>query len=52
MILSCFIGIALNIWRDTRGTGGGGLPNGALLQRNGDAIIGRNSNYVVNIPRS
>ena len=47
-----FIGIAINIWRATRGTGGVLVPNGALRQRNGDYILDRNNDYIVNIPQS
>lgn len=52
MTLFSFIGIAINIWRDTRGTGGGGAPAGALVQRDGQFIFDRNNVYIVNIPQS
>ena len=49
MVLYSFIGIAINIWRATRGTGGGIIPNGAIVQRNGDFVVDRFSDYVINI---
>lgn len=42
-----FIGIAINIWRDTRGTGGGLIPSNAILDRFNVPIIDRNGSYIV-----
>ena len=46
-ILAAFIGIALNIWRDTKGTGGGAIPSNAILDRFGVPIVDRFGNYIV-----
>lgn len=42
-----FIGIAINIWRDTKGTGGGTIPSNAILDRNNIPIVDRNGNFIV-----
>mgnify|MGYP001581454314 CR=1 FL=1 len=46
IILAGFIGIAINIWRDTQGTGGGGFPADAIRQRDGDIIIQRDGQFI------
>lgn len=48
LILLSFIGIAINIWRDTAGTGGGGSGPGplALQQRDNDYILDRDGNNI------
>lgn len=45
-IFLSFIGIAINIWRDTAGTGGGGPPANALQQRDLSYILDRSNNYI------
>lgn len=43
-----FIGIALNIWIDTFGTGGGGgIPPLAILDRFNVPIVDRAGNFIV-----
>lgn len=46
IILAGFIGIAVNIWRDTQGTGGGGFPSDAIRQRDNDIILQRDGQYI------
>lgn len=45
-----FIGIAINIWRDTYG-GGGAPPIGALVDRFGNLIVDRSNIVIINIPQ-
>lgn len=50
LILLSFIGIAINIWKDTAGTGGGGgggVPTGAILERDSDPILDRAGAYIL-----
>lgn len=42
-----FIGIANNIWRATKGTGGGVIPSNAILDRFNIAIVDRFGNFIV-----
>jgi len=43
-----FIGIAINIWRDTFGTGGGGgVPVLALRQRDNAVILDRFGAFIL-----
>lgn len=42
-----FIGIAINIWRDTRGTGGGLIPSNAILDRFNVPIVNRFGVFIV-----
>lgn len=44
---SGLIGIAINIWRMTAGTGGSALPSNAILDRFSSPIVDRNGNYIV-----
>jgi len=47
LVLLAFIGIAINIWRDTYGTGGGGGPGPlALQQRDLSFILDRAGNNI------
>ena len=41
-----FIGIAINIWRDIGGTGGGGPPSTALRQRDEQLILQRDNQFI------
>ncbi len=41
-----FIGIAVNIWRNTQGTGGGGFPANAIRQRDNAIILQRDGQYI------
>lgn len=47
MTLFSFIGIAINIWRDTKGTGGSSIPSNAILDRNNIPIVDRFGSYIV-----
>lgn len=44
-----FIGIAINIWRDTSGTGGTPVPGGALQQRDLAYIFQRDGAFIRNV---
>lgn len=50
-LIASFVGIAVNIWRDTSGTGGGGggggVPTKAILQRNTNPIFQRNGALIL-----
>lgn len=45
-IIASFIGIAINIWRDTAGTGGG-APSTAIRQRNDELIQQRDGELIL-----
>lgn len=47
ILLASFIGIAINIWRDTKGTGGGVVPSNAILDRFNVPIVDRFGQYIV-----
>lgn len=46
-ILASFIGIAINIWRDTKGTGGVPVPSNAIRDRFNVPILDRFGNYIL-----
>lgn len=46
IILMSFIGIAINIWRDTQGTGGGGFPGNSIRQRDNAIILQRDGQFI------
>lgn len=46
-LLASFIGIANNIWRMTKGTGGGVVPSNAILDRFDVPIVDRNGVFIV-----
>jgi len=47
MTLYSFIGIAINIWKMTKGTGGSVVPSNAILDRFDVPIVDRFGEYLV-----
>lgn len=47
LIILSFIGIAINIWRDTSGTGGGGgFPANAIRDAQNNVIFDAQNNFI------